>query len=639
MDNAVLEVVLKARDEASAVIKNMGKSLGDAQKGADIVNGAILGMGAAIGGASAVSIKLASDFQSSMDLIQTQAGASAQEVENMRGVVLNLATSTGESTTALAQGLFYVESAGYRGAQAMDILKLAAEGAAVGHADLAQTANVLTTVMTSGIGGVHNASDAMGVLNATIGAGKMQMSDLIGAMSTGILPTAEAAGISMQQLGATLATLTNNGVPAVDAATRLRMTIGLMVAPSGAAEKAMKGIGLQSDQLAKDMQSGGIIKAVTDLHDHLKDLSSVQQEQVLGKMFGTREGSTIMTLVGNVDMLNNRLGQIKGTSNDFGSAWQKTQGDADTAMQRLLQTVNVLAIDFGTQLLPKVTTVANYLATNLIPTVKNLVSWIEQNKTILEIIAGVITAVVVPAWAAFQAKAMVQSAKDVAAFIIENDKLILRIIAQTAQIIIAIAQWIIYHGIQIAGTLATIGMTAATWLLNAALIVLTSPITLIILAIIALIAIGVLLITHWKQVQEIMKEVWDGIMKIIQDAVSTAGQWIKNFINGIIDGINTLIHGINSVSGKIPGVGGLLHIPDIPHFDKGGYVPSTGLAMLHKGEFVLSNDMISGNQSMPTQISNAVTNNTPVNIYATINSDMDLNLLGYKLAFAVRNSR
>jgi hypothetical protein len=122
----------------------------------------------------------------------------------------------------------------------------------------------------------------------------------------------------------------------------------------------------------------------------------------------------------------------------------------------------------------------------------------------------------------------------------------------------------------------------------------------------------------------------------VVDAIITD---IKNMVNSIIDHINGLIHGINGVGSKI-GLGSI-KIPDIPKFEQGGYVPKTGIALLHQGEFVLSKSMLSGQSNVPSQIANQTTNNnnTPVTIYATVNQDIDMNLLGQKIAFALRNSR
>ncbi len=123
------------------------------------------------------------------------------------------------------------------------------------------------------------------------------------------------------------------------------------------------------------------------------------------------------------------------------------------------------------------------------------------------------------------------------------------------------------------------------------------------------------------------------IHSIVQGIVND----IKNMINSAIDAINHLIDGANSLAGKVPGVSGNIKIPTIPRFDQGGFMPYTGLAMLHQGEFVMSNAMLSGKQQVPGQVFNR---NQAVNInVASVNSPTDWSALGAQLSWRLRNIR
>src|SRR5262249_53900441 len=147
---------------------------------------------------------------------------------------------------------------------------IAALGAKTGMADLETITNALAGAMVSGIKGVSGASDAMGQLNAIVGAGNMRMQDLVGAISTGILPAAQNFGLSLRDVGAALATLTDLGTPAQEAATRLRMTFSMMGAPSHEAAKQLATIGLTSTELGDKMRGpGGLVSALQTLQDHL----------------------------------------------------------------------------------------------------------------------------------------------------------------------------------------------------------------------------------------------------------------------------------------------------------------------------------------------------------------------------------
>ena len=146
--------------------------------------------------AGVAAIKVTSDFQSSMTRIQTQAGESTQDVAALSKGVLGMAASVGTTPTVLADAAYHIASIGKGSlttAQQLNILRTSAEGAKVGGADLVDVTNALDAAVVSGIKGVHNYSNAMGVLNATVGAGDMSMQDLADAMGTGILAAAKTA--------------------------------------------------------------------------------------------------------------------------------------------------------------------------------------------------------------------------------------------------------------------------------------------------------------------------------------------------------------------------------------------------------------------------------------------------------------
>jgi TP901 family phage tail tape measure protein len=148
------------------------------------------------------------------------------------------ASGAQQTPEVLAQGLYHIVSLGVPAAHAMDVLKLASEGAAVGHANLEDVANALGAAVASNIKGSGDYTNAMAVLNATVGAGNMRMQDLATSLGN-VLPQATTAGLSLTDVGAAMATMTDNGMPAADAATRLHMAISLMEAPTGKAEKAL----------------------------------------------------------------------------------------------------------------------------------------------------------------------------------------------------------------------------------------------------------------------------------------------------------------------------------------------------------------------------------------------------------------
>lgn len=121
------------------------------------------------------------------------------------------------------------------------------------------------------------------------------------------------------------------------------------------------------------------------------------------------------------------------------------------------------------------------------------------------------------------------------------------------------------------------------------------------------------------------------ILTKIQQLMDALGKLGKS---AIVQGSNTATEGIFQKIDRALGIDKLGKA--VRGYADGGFVPSTGLAMVHAGEFVLSRDMLAGRQSVP---SNVNTYNSPVTVNATISSPADINVIANRIAWAVRNSR
>lgn len=144
-------------------------------------------------------------------------------------------------------------------------------------------------------------------------------------------------------------------------------------------------------------------------------------------------------------------------------------------------------------------------------------------------------------------------------------------------------------------TIVTWTMTTAAGAFAAVMAFLTSPITLVIVGIGALIAIGVLLWKNWDNIAAFGKKVWGGIGDFIGNIVDGIAGGIKKMANGVIDALNWLIRGANKLKFDIPDwvplLGGKkfgLNIPVIPRFDVGTkFLPEDMLIQAHKGEMIV----------------------------------------------------
>jgi len=356
---------------------------------------AMLALGAAVIGVGVESVKLAANFDQQMELIHTQAGASQAEVEALKNKVLALGPATGIGPEKLAEGLYHIESTGFRGQQALDILKAAAQDAAMGLADLDTVTFALSGTMSVGMKDIQSAADATAYLNTIVGMGDMKMDKLSAAIGTGVLPSFKNAGLGMIDFGASLATLTDNSVGADEAATRLRMTVSLMAAPSGKAQAALASIGIGATQLAEDLRKpDGLLVAVMDLKTHLEQSGKTASEQnaIISKAFGGgRSSSAILTLLEETDRLKSKyagLGTAATRAAQQQEAWAQQQKQFSQQMKELGSEFQVIGVKIGQF---------------LIPYIQKSAEWLTKHIEVVKIAAVVIGGVLVAAIMAFTA--------------------------------------------------------------------------------------------------------------------------------------------------------------------------------------------------------------------------------------------
>lgn len=361
----IVEVIVRAKDETAAGFK-------EAQASSEGLSAKLqkIGMvgGVALAGVAVASVAMAAKFDSSMTLLQTQAGVSAAKVQQLSKGVLDLAGQVGFSPDSLAEAAYHVASnmasMGATSTQMLSAVKVAAEGAAVGHSNLVDTTNALSAAIASGIPGVKNYQQAMGYLNATVGAGDMSMQNLAEAFGSGLLAVVKGYGLSLRDVGAALATFGDNNIRGAQAATDLRMAVQGLAVPTGAGKKLLESWGMSAQTLADDMSHGGLMKALDDLTEHFKKngVTAATQGEVITTLFGKKAGSGIAVLMDQMDRLKSKYPALAAGANTFGASWATTQQTLTQKMKDVEASFEAIAIELGNRLMPVAQEVFGWLA-------------------------------------------------------------------------------------------------------------------------------------------------------------------------------------------------------------------------------------------------------------------------------------
>lgn len=208
--------------------------------------------------------EMAAKFEKSTMLLVTAGGEQMAALDNVRKGILEISTSTGTSAEQMAEGMYIMEKAGYRGAAGLAALKASAQGAKDENVDLATMAQAVTDVLLDYGYKMDNAKDATdssvrvtNMLVAASGAAKTTMTDFANSMAA-VIPIGSTAKIGFDQLGGAIATMTQHGQSAQQSSQNLANLVQSLVRPSNLASAAMSQMGIDTTDLAQHLGERGL---------------------------------------------------------------------------------------------------------------------------------------------------------------------------------------------------------------------------------------------------------------------------------------------------------------------------------------------------------------------------------------------
>ncbi len=247
-----------AKGQLGNAAGEMDKTARAAQAMGNMVKAAALaGFGALVAGVTA-SVKSAAELETSFGKIAALTDTPRAAIQGLTKDVMRMSTEIPVSSHELADALYFISSSGFQGAEAMDILRASAKAAAAGLGETKIIADAVTSALNAYQLSGKDAARMTDILTAAVREGKGEPEEFAGSLGR-VLPIAAAAGVSMEQVAASMATMTRTGLSADEAATALRGTIGALLAPSKQAKDALAAMGLTTDELAKMIRDRGLM--------------------------------------------------------------------------------------------------------------------------------------------------------------------------------------------------------------------------------------------------------------------------------------------------------------------------------------------------------------------------------------------
>lgn len=215
--------------------------------------------------AATEGLKLNSQFSAGMSKIATLLGNDIEAANRLKQGLRDLSDETGVSVTDLTEAEYQAISAGVDAAHVTEFMGTATKLSQAGFADASTTIDALTSVLNAYGLSADNAGHIADEFILTQNLGKTTVAEMAQTIG-GVIPIASAAGVSTEELMASIAALTKNGMKTPDAMTALKGAISGIIKPSEAAMKQLQEMGLSVDTLsAKHLNEVGLTGVLNEI--------------------------------------------------------------------------------------------------------------------------------------------------------------------------------------------------------------------------------------------------------------------------------------------------------------------------------------------------------------------------------------
>ena len=308
------------------------------------------------------SVKLASDYTDAVAKVGTVADLQSVPLEKLRDDMLQLSTETGRDAGEIADATYQAISASVDTADAVSFVGTSVGLAKAGFLETADAVDVLTTIINAYGLEASDAGRLSDILIQTQNDGKTTVNELSQSMGQ-VIPLASAYGVNIENLAASYAQLTKNGVATAQAGTYLKSMLNeLGDSGSDVGEILKSKTGKSFGQLMNDGMSLGDVLGI------LNDSVNGDSEALAGLWSSSEAGTGALSILSSgVGAFNDELGNMQDSTGNVADALE-TLSTPSAKAQESLNAVKNTGIELGSAALEAIAPLLEQLA----ETVKSL---------------------------------------------------------------------------------------------------------------------------------------------------------------------------------------------------------------------------------------------------------------------------
>lgn len=470
-------------------LDNTGKKIESIGNKMTVISGAIVGVGTASG-------VMASNFEDDMANLNTLLDDESH-LQGYQDSVKRISNETGKDLSDISAGMYQaVSSLGDEGKKTQDIFEVMAKSAKAGGAETTESVDLISAGM-KGYNSVNEqtAQKISDLAFQTQKLGVTTFPEMAKSMQP-LFPLSSSLKISYEELFGSMATLTGVTGNTSEVSTQLKAVFANLMKPTEAMSNLMENYGYANGAAMIESEGfSGVLKI-------LQDETGGQADQ-LAQLFSSTEALTAMTALtgAQFDTFNDKLGQMSDAAGATNSALEKVSSTAGNQVRTSLNELKNTGEELGETVMGELTPIIDQATEK----VHGFTEWFaglndEQKTTIVKIAA---------------------------------------VVAAIGPMLVVVGK--VTQGIS---TLIGIIRTVRTVFMMLNLTMLASPVTWIIIGIVALVAIFVVLWNKCEGFRSFWINLWDGIKEKFGAAV--------DFVKCGIDKITGFFENLpGKVSGKV----------------------------------------------------------------------------------------
>jgi TP901 family phage tail tape measure protein len=304
-------------------------------------------VGLAAGVIGAVGISQAIKFDRALRNVNSIAGLTEKQLQNVGVRLRAMATDTAQGPVVLAEALYDLVSSGFDANESLVILHASAKAATAGLTDAATSTKAVAAVLNAYHRPAKDAAQISDDLFQTVNAGVISFEQLASTIGD-VLPFASSLGVGLDQVGASVATLTKAGISPEETMTRIKNVMVTMLKPGDDLSATFKKLGVDSGEaLIKQKGFQGALEAIVGSTDGTK--------AAVAKLFpNIRSLGGALALTGkNLKGAESDLDSFKNTSGATNKALAEQTKSTAYQWEKAKANAQALGITVGNTLLPK----------------------------------------------------------------------------------------------------------------------------------------------------------------------------------------------------------------------------------------------------------------------------------------------